>query len=178
MGWSKKSSYTYDEVKPTVDLLNETCAHIPEYVRKFQICGSFRREKGIFGDVEFLILKSDPSINSYLIQNEIIKLATKVLVRGNINMSVIINDIQVDTKIISNEYSWPFALIHFTGSVIMNVILRKEAKRRGYRLNEYGLFVGDSDNRVTSYGNNNFLTEKDIFDFLNIKYHEPKERNF
>ena len=43
-----------------------------------------------------------------------------------------------DLRVVSDE-QFPYALAHFTGSKEHNVVMRRRAKERGLKLNEYGL---------------------------------------
>ena len=40
----------------------------------------------------------------------------------------------------TDEISWPYSLLHFTGSKEFNIKLRAEAVKKNMKLNEYGLF--------------------------------------
>jgi DNA polymerase/3'-5' exonuclease PolX len=66
--------------------------------------------------------------------------------------------------------SWYPALLYFTGSKELNLMMRNKAKKLGYKLNEYGLFKGSKNIYVES--------EEEIFDLLEMKYLEPQERNY
>ena len=66
----------------------------------------------------------------------------------------------------------PFALLYFTGNYKFNVNMRKHALQNGYTLNEQGLYDIHTKERVSV----SFLTEKDIFKFLNYTYIEPENR--
>ena len=63
------------------------------------------------------------------------------------------------------EYA--FALLYFTGSKAFNIVMRKEALKMGYSLNEHGFTPDVSIN---------FEKEKDIFDFLELEYKTPIQR--
>lgn len=69
----------------------------------------------------------------------------------------------------------PFALFHYTGSKIYNVRTRAYAKRRGWLLNQYGLFVRKTGTRVP--GSEKVKTEKDLANFLGVTYREPSDRS-
>ena len=64
--------------------------------------------------------------------------------------------------------SYYSALLYFTGSYQLNRDMRQEAKKMGYKLNEYGLYKNKKLIRVNS--------EKEIFDKLKLEYKEPKYR--
>jgi len=61
-------------------------------------------------------------------------------------------------------------MLHFTGPMSENIILRVKAKKRGFKLNETGLIEKSSGE--TLY----FNTEEEIYEKLETKYKEPWER--
>lgn len=84
----------------------------------------------------------------------------------------------------------PFALLHYTGSRNFNIRIRAVAKKKGYKLNQHGLYVVSKNaakntekntekNDTTQLTNvlKSAKTEKDILDFLNITYKKPEERS-
>lgn len=66
----------------------------------------------------------------------------------------------------------PFALLHYTGSRNFNIRVRAVAKRKGFKLNQHGLFSVETGKSVLSA-----KTEKDVLDFLAITYKKPEERS-
>ena len=66
------------------------------------------------------------------------------------------------------EESYGAALLYFTGSKDFNVMMRKKAIDKGYLLNEYALFENGEYIAVA--------TEKEVFDKLEMKPVEPKNR--
>lgn len=68
----------------------------------------------------------------------------------------------------------PFALFHYTGSSSYNVRTRALAKRRGWRLNQYGIFDRVTDRRVR--GSGAIRTEQDLARFLGVSYRDPSTR--
>lgn len=74
------------------------------------------------------------------------------------------------------ESEKPFALFHHTGSWRYNVRVRAHAKNRGWKLNQYGLFVrgGPPDQRVP--GSGKIKTEGDLARFLGVTPRPPHLR--
>jgi len=60
------------------------------------------------------------------------------------------------------------ALFYFTGPKDFNIKVRTIALRRGLKINEYGVFRGEE--KLAG------KTEEEIFDLLEMKYLDPKER--
>ena len=79
------------------------------------------------------------------------------------------------------EYA--FGILYFTGSGGFNVQMRKHALTKGYTLNEYCLSHYDTKINVSveeiqsKIGKSYFETELDIFQFLELEYVEPKDRD-
>ena len=69
-----------------------------------------------------------------------------------------------------DEYA--FSILYFTGSKLFNTIQRHRALQMGYSLNEHALSCVQNKEKVVG----EFTTEKDIFDFLKMKYVKPSER--
>lgn len=67
----------------------------------------------------------------------------------------------------------PWAMFHLTGSHDYNVRVRAHAKRKGWRLNQYGLFL-PSGRRVP--GSAAARTERDVARLLGVSYRPPSDR--
>lgn len=147
---------------------------------QYDITGSYRRGNKDCGDIDILVTKNvieDDIIKK--ITNELFKL--KILVKDGILTPTakkkfmgtcclpIENSIKrrLDIRIIDYESYYP-ALLYFTGSDENNKKMRLEAIKLNMKLNEYGLFKDDEKLKV--------ISEKDIFDYLNLKFLEPCER--
>lgn len=68
----------------------------------------------------------------------------------------------------------PFALFHYTGSTQYNIRTRAYAKRKGFMLNQYGLWSRSTGKRVP--GTENIKTESDIAKLLGITARDPTDR--
>ena len=64
----------------------------------------------------------------------------------------------------------PFALFHWTGPAAYNVRTRALARRRGWRLNQYGLF--DAAGRRVGRAR----TERDVARLLGVSWRRPEDR--
>jgi DNA polymerase/3'-5' exonuclease PolX len=71
--------------------------------------------------------------------------------------------------LITSEEEYPFAVLYFTGSQELNIIMRKDAIERGYRLNEYSL-LNEKEQPI------NLNTEEEIFNKLGYTYIPPENR--
>ena len=68
----------------------------------------------------------------------------------------------------------PFAQLYFTGSGNFNVLMRRIATEKGYKLNEKA--ITRINPGVRNPATVSFATEKDIFEFLGIQYLKPSQR--
>ena len=147
---------------------------------KYEIVGSYRREAKTSGDIDIIITNNENNIaafNNFL--NKLIekKILIEVLTRGK-TKSLTIGEIdgsiprRLDFLYTApNEYA--FATLYFTGSKAFNIVMRQRALDLGYTLNEHGLFKMTSGKKGEVV-DIDFPTEESIFEFLGMKYREPK----
>jgi len=131
-----------------------------------EICGSIRRCKETVKDIDILVAgERDEEISFYFTSMPEID---EVLLRGDTKTSCRLKTgVEVDLRVVSPE-AYPYALVYFTGSKEHNVRLRGISRKKGWKLNEYGLFKED-DLIVCK-------TEKDIYDVLDLGYIPPELR--
>jgi DNA polymerase/3'-5' exonuclease PolX len=68
----------------------------------------------------------------------------------------------------------PYALFHYTGSARYNIRTRAFAKKKGWLLNQYGLFDALTKKRVR--GTAGIRSEQDLAGFLGVRYRAPTDR--
>jgi len=130
------------------------------------IAGSLRRRKETIKDIDILVASEEPKyvINFFTKMPEV----KRVLARGPTKSTVILdNNIQADVRVVGKT-SFGSALLYFTGSKEHNIALRELAIKKGYKLNEYGLFKGAK--KLAG------KTEEDVYKKLGLKYIEPELR--
>ena len=94
----------------------------------------------------------------------------QVLAKGTTKSSVLLNDnLQVDLRVVE-EKSYGAALQYFTGSKDHNVTLRGLAIKKGFKLNEYGLFDKTTEKYIAG------KTEEEIYKKIGMQYIEPELR--
>ena len=159
-----------DAEKTGKEILNEI-KKMPG-VQKAELAGSLRRKKETIGDIDIVIL-AEPK-NRKKIVNRFITLpqVEKVLAKGTTKVSVLLKykNVQVDIRLVHN-YEYGAAMLYFTGSKEHNIKLRKIAKEKGYKINEYGIFNAASGKRLAG------STEEEMYQFLNLKYIPPELRS-
>jgi DNA polymerase (family X) len=140
---------------------------VPGVTRSF-IGGSLRRCRETIGDLDILATAKDaaPVMDAFTSAG---KVAT-IINKGPTKSSVILNSgIHADLRVIPDD-GFAAAAHYFTGSKQHNTEVRAIAKKKGYKLNEYGLFVGDSDEVIP------LATEESLFEFLGMDYVPPELR--
>ncbi len=131
-----------------------------------EVCGSIRRRKEIVRDIDILVGGGEAqSITSFFTSLPEIE---EVLVSGETKTSCRLKSgIDADLRIVTKE-EFPYALMYFTGSKEHNVKLRGIAKKKGFKLNEYGLF--DGEKLIT------LKNEDEIYHMLDLGYVVPELR--
>jgi DNA polymerase (family 10) len=136
------------------------------YVNKISPAGSLRRQKETVRDIDILIVSLKPAkvMDNFtqlpLVKNVQAKGSTKSSVRTE-------QDTQVDCRVVADK-SFGAALLYFTGSKNFNIKLRSIAIKKGYKINEYGVFAKDK-----------YLagrTEEEIFKLLKMSCIPPELR--
>ena len=145
---------------------------------KYEIVGSYRRGATTSGDIDIIITSENKDDFQKFIDSLISKkIIVEVLSRG-MSKCLVITRIseskparRVDFLYTTKE-EYPFAILYFTGSKDFNTVMRGHALKNGYSLNEHEISI--IENKQKAVGK--FVYEKDIFDFLGLKYKEPIER--
>ena len=151
----------YSEAEGIKERLSAVIA--PEWV---EVCGSIRRRKEVVRDMDILVAaENHEKITSFFVSMPEVD---EVLVTGETKTSVRMKSgIEADLRVVSKE-EFPYALMYFTGSKEHNVRLRGIAKKKGWKLNEYGIF--DGDNLVACN------SEEEIYHALGLSYIPPELR--
>jgi len=131
-----------------------------------EVCGSIRRRKEVVRDIDILVAgKDQEKLSSFFISMPEVE---EVVVRGDTKTSCRLKSgIEADLRVVRRE-EFPFALMYFTGSKEHNVRLRAIAKKKAWKLNEYGLFHNDKPLRLKS--------EEEIYHALGLPFIPPELR--
>jgi len=155
-----------------LDTAFETAEELTAYLKEFKAveevtpAGSLRRGRETVGDLDLLVTGRDHAgIAAHFAAFPRI---AQILAQGEDKVSVKLrNDLQVDVRLLEHE-SYGAALQYFTGSKEHNVALRDRAKRRGWKLSEYGLFHGEKS--IAS------RKEEEIYEKLGLEWIPPELR--
>ena len=135
-------------------------------VGRVMAAGSYRRGLETIGDLDILSVApaGRPVTDRFVAYQEV----RDVLAHGETKASVRLQSgLQVDLRVVPQE-SYGAALLYFTGSKSHNVVLRQLAQQRGLKLNEYGVFRGDT--RVAGE------TEESVYAALGLPWIPPELR--
>ncbi len=137
-------------------------------VNGISYAGSTRRMCETIRDIDILIASaaSAPIMDAFVRRKDV----WKVLAHGHTKSSVVMKEgLQVDLRVVDKD-CFGAALLYFTGSKAHNIQLRSLAKKRGYKINEYGLFSVKSNKRIAG------RTEEEMYKALGLSYIPPELR--
>ena len=148
----------------------------------FEIVGSYRRGADNSGDIDVIITSEvdnpnvfDCFIGSLIKQGIIIELLSKGRKKSLTVGKLRGHPARRLDFMFTTQEEYPFAVLYFTGSKIFNTLMRSQALKLGYTMNEHGLYTFKKGVKGAKI-DRKFKDEKDIFDFLNIKWVEPQDR--
>ena len=136
--------------------------------KQIAACGSLRRQKETIRDIDILVTSRNPK----KVMDAFVKLPLirEVLAHGSTKSSAIIKEsTQVDIRVVKPR-SFGAALMYFTGSKEHNIHLRELAAKKGFKINEYGIFNAKTHKRL---GGN---TEEQIYKILGLGFVPPELR--
>ena len=135
-------------------------------VKQIQYGGSLRRKKETVGDIDILVTGTDTDkIMQHFAAYPKVR---QLLNRGDTKSSVVLEgNLQVDLRVVDAE-SFGAALFYFTGPKHFNIHVRTLALKRGWKINEYGLYEGEE--KLAG------KTEEEMFEGLGMPYMTPEQR--
>ena len=158
------------------------------------INGSYRRGLPTSGDIDLMITSKteDPSKLRKTLIKELTKegIIQATMASGKKKFMGVVkltsegyNKARHLDIIDSDPKHFPFAVLYFTGSGGFNSKMRGEALKLGYSMNEFCL--SDKNTKVpissdviqSKIGKDEFESEEDIFQFLEMNYVKPQDRN-
>jgi DNA polymerase (family X) len=138
-------------------------------VEAVSLAGSIRRMRDTIADIDIVVATRTPEP----VMEAVVALpqVDRVLSRGSTLSSVLlgVSGVQCDVRAVAPE-SYGAALQYFTGSKDHNVQLREMAVRRGLRINEYGVFRVEDDEKVGGQ------TEEEVYGALTLPWIPPEIR--
>ena len=152
-------------VRPHVDSLLDYLKKVPG-VKQAVAAGSFRRSKDTVGDLDILVVagSNSPVMDRFVEYEDV----NDVLSKGTTRSSVVWRSgLQIDLRLVEAQ-SFGAALQYFTGSQAHNIAVRGLGRRRGLKINEYGVFK--LDERIAGD------TEQSVYQSIGLPYIPPELR--
>jgi len=137
-----------------------------DLAQRLEIAGSLRRRLETVKDIDLLAVSDRPDelMDAFVTLPKV----ERVTGHGSTKSSVVLaSGIAVDLRVVREE-QFVAALAHFTGSKDHNTLLRGLAKKQGKKLNEYGMFDGETPLPLTD--------EADLHHRLGLHYIPPEMR--
>lgn len=157
-----KKSQGRAHISEVLSVAQEIIGELEEFDSFFELefAGSLRRRRYDIGDVDILATTGDRE--EAMVAFVSLSNADEVLSKGKTKGSIRTDSgLRVDLRIVDRE-SLGAAKQYFTGSQQHNVRMRQRAIADGYKLNEYGLFEEDSEEKIAGSDEENVYRELDL----------------
>ncbi len=160
-----KGRFLLGEILPIANEVLKKLQTLPE-VERVNTAGSVRRMKETIGDVDFLVISTNPAkvMDFFVSLPGVVKVWGKGATKSSVRMK---EGFDMDLRVIPPE-SYGAALQYFTGSKDHNIALRKIAIDKGFKLSEYGLFQGQQMIAAVS--------EEEVYGKLGMPWISPELR--
>ena len=137
-------------------------------IEEMSLAGSYRRGRETVGDLDLLVVAKDSQ--TVMDRFQAFADVQSVIARGDTKMSVRLDSgFQIDLRVVPHE-SFGAALQYFTGSKEHNVVLRGRARKRGLKINEYGVYRIEDGEYVAGQD------EADVYACLDLPTFPPELR--
>jgi len=134
------------------------------------VAGSVRRRRPEVGDIEFVVLPQD--LKAFLKRMAFFSFTGGDRVqRGHLYQGK--QAIPVEVYIAHKPEELGALLFMYTGDWQHNVAMRSIAKRRGWKLDQYGIWDAKTGKKLLQSPD-----ERDFYDFLGVAWHDPEDRSF
>ena len=129
------------------------------------VVGSIRQGKEMIGDIDIVVIPKIAPAEFLEKSKEIIDYEYG----GNKKIFGMYMDRPINI-FVTDKTGYGACTYQMTGPAKYNILMRRQAKLKGFRLNEYGLYNRESGEYVAG------ATERSIFEALSIPYKAPTER--
>lgn len=164
-------SIVAENIQPILDCIH---ACVPDV--QLEVVGSFRRHRADTRDIDVLV-GSDDAQNIKQVISACKKFSNEVKLfdkAGAKKAEIRINIAGIARKLDINFVSqkcWGSALLHFTGPLQYNTLLRKHAKSKSLKVSQYG--VTNTKTNIIK----RFATEEAMCEYLGVAYFPPECRD-
>ena len=142
----------------------KNCANL----ERIEIAGSIRRRRESVKDIDIIATSPDPAgvMEAFIGLPQVEGVTMHGLTRSSVTIR---EGVQVDLRVVEPE-SFGAALAYLTGSKPHNVRLREMAVKRGLKINEYGIFREEDDERLGGE------QEEDVYRLVGLPFIPPELR--
>ena len=160
-----KGRYILGFTLPLIRSIEERLRNVPD-VKRVVASGSVRRWKETIGDVDFLVLTEDSSkvMEYFTSMPEVMQVIEKGKTKSAVKLKTGMN---ADIRTLP-EKSFGAALQYFTGNKDHNIVLRRIAQDKGWKLSEYGIFK--KNKQIAG------KTEEEVYQKLELQWIPPELR--
>jgi DNA polymerase (family X) len=143
---------------------------IPE-VQRASLAGSIRRKKDTVGDIDMIVTAERRNWKKIITRFIQMPQVNSILAHGETKASVLLkeNNVQADIRIVHDD-EYGAAMLYFTGSREHIIQLRTLAKKKGWKINEYGVYNAKTNKRLAGE------TEKGIYKLFGLHNIRPEKR--
>lgn len=149
-------------------LATQALREIESHIQVALVAGSIRRERPQVGDVELVILPKNGDLEGLLLHLK--KLGYE---GGDRIQKKIMNGVPIELYIAHKVDEMGAMLFMYTGDWQHNIAMRSIAKRRGWKLDQYGIWDAKTGKPLLQSPD-----ERDFYDFLGVDWHDPEDRSF
>jgi len=160
-----KANFEKTTIDEAMEVANQLTSKIFEYCERIEVVGSIRRNKDMVGDIDMVIIPKPP-VDEFI---EKIKQTIEFDYGGKKKLFGMFNGRPINIFITTLE-SFGACVYQTTGPALYNVYVRQRAKHKKMKLNEYGLFNRETNEKIAGD------TEESIFQALGWDYTEPTQR--
>ena len=138
------------------------------YADSIDVCGSYRRGRQDPGDLDIVVILK-PRVTLPEVVENLANEYTAVNWVGEKKTQMVIDGVKVDVRTTTPRAKGA-ALLYFTGPAGYNIGIRRSAKSRGMKLNEYGIFDRETNEYLGG------ATEEEIYEILGKNFRPATER--
>jgi len=159
-----KANFEKTERSVAVNLSLKLTTELRKICKKVTVAGSIRQGKDMIGDVDVVVIPTNTSTFYDDVKNIIeFEYGGKKKIFGMYEGRPI-------NIFVTDAECFGACLYQSTGPAKYNIQMRGLAKRKGFKLNEYGLFNRETNEKVAG------STEHEIFEAMNMTFLEPSNR--
>lgn len=150
------------------NIAEDTVEMLRKYCKRIEIAGSIRRQKASPKDIEIVCIADGCRLEKAFVD---MKFSTNIqFTKNGVKYKRFLWSGVWHDLFITDEDNWGLIYMIRTGPKDYNIRLVNALKKRGYTMEDGRLYKEEKNNQLV------IKTEQDIFDILNCRFIEPKNR--